>query len=158
MDDEKFFNGLMTLRDDKGKMANLRRILNPNNSRMQGLKIISSIGITDLNEDKSLPYKLVAFLFGTLKAESLGSPGFNFGASLRKIIQSHQEIDKEGNYPFDRRFDALVASTSIKTLGQHITKISGYLEKEQINFYLLLKDLKNWGTQTANLWIEGYYN
>ena len=48
MDDEKFFNGLMTLRDDKGKMANLRRILNPDNSRMQGLKIISSIGITEL--------------------------------------------------------------------------------------------------------------
>jgi CRISPR-associated protein Cse2 (CRISPR_cse2). len=156
MDDKKFFEGLMALREDKGKMAGLRRIFNPDSSRIQGLKIISSIGVTDLNNDLSLPYKIVAFLFGSLKAESLGS-GPNLGTTLQKGVRSHQEADEKGNHPFDRRFDALVASTSIKILMHHITKILTYLEGELINFYLLLKDLKNWGPQTANMWIEGYY-
>jgi hypothetical protein len=156
MDDKKFFEGLMALREDKGKMANLRRIFNPDSSRIQGLKIVSSIGVTSLNDSTSLPYKIVAFLFGSLKAESLGS-GPNLGASLQKGVRSRQEADEKGNHPFDRRFDALVASSSIKTLIHQITKIPAYLEDEQINFYLLLKDLKNWGPRIANTWIEGYY-
>jgi hypothetical protein len=156
MNDENFFEGLMALREDKGKMANLRRVFNPDSSRIQGLKIISSIGVTGLNDDISLPYKFVAFLFSSIKAESLGS-GPNLGASLQKWVRSHQEANEKGIYPFDRRFDTLVACSSIKVLMHHITKIPAYLDGEQINFYLLLRDLKNWGPQIANVWIEGYY-
>lgn len=146
MDDRRFFEGLMALREDKGKMAGLRRVLNLDNSRLQGLKIISPLGVTDLNDPESLPYKAVAFLFGATKAESLGREEPNLGASLRRAIQKKGVSDKDS--PFDRRFDGMVACTSTKMLvQQHLTKLPGYLSGEKNQFSPFIRGSEKLGSR-----------
>jgi len=123
MSDKDYIEGLYRLSGDKGKMASIRRVLNPDASRIAGLGIISLLGSPNLSSEESFPYKAVAFLYGATKTTTESSITYNFGHSIRKAVQQGQTPDN-GKYPFDKRFDRMVSCTSVERLVKdHIMRL-----------------------------------
>lgn len=158
INDDIFLEKLFLL-SSPAKRASLRRVFNNDPSRVRGLGILASLYVSNLNNEKSLPYKTVGFLFGHLKQKVVGESLPNMGKTLKRASLKKGPF-KEGSNPFDRRFDRIVSCTSLETLVlNHIIRLPGFIKDEPINFKKLLLDLKLWNKgRSANYWIEGYYS
>jgi CRISPR type I-E-associated protein CasB/Cse2 len=158
MTDGDFINGLFHVSKDKGRMAHLRRVMNNDPSRVQGLGIIASLGVPTLSTKEALPYKAVAFMFGAAKSTTSHDKIGNFGCSLRAVVRRDQSPDN-GRYPFDRRFDRMVSCSSVEHLiKDHLMRLQKFTSDVSLDYYHLLQDLKSWNKNTANNWISGYYS
>jgi CRISPR type I-E-associated protein CasB/Cse2 len=159
MNTKEFLAGLMSIKHDNGKMANLRRVLNSDASRIKGLSILASLGVPVSSEHESIPYKIAAVIFARQKPDTMSYDAPNFGNTLKRA--AYKKWDRTDNgHPFDKRLDALVSATSIESLIlNHIVRTVTIVDDTSVNYERLINDLIAWETDSSvrNRWIEGYY-
>ncbi len=134
---ERFMTALRRVKDDRGKMAALRRALSPRN-QMDAWPVIA-----DLGGDIQRPvYSTVAALYATHPEENDAA---NFGASCRQIAMKDSS---DGRLPesYERRFRRLISCDSAEQLGEHLRAWIRLASSKGagVNYQRLFSDLWNW--------------
>lgn len=147
----EFIENLYTIKNDKAKMAFLRRLFLSNSSdQMKGLAILARMGVHVSDIDNAMPYMATAYTFSVLKGEN----GCSFPSALKKAT-----IKEGTDNPFDIRFDRMISCTKVENfIRHHLLSVVNVLKTKNVgvNYYYLLEDLINW-KKIKNNWIEQYY-
>ncbi|MCI0541714.1 MAG: type I-E CRISPR-associated protein Cse2/CasB [Verrucomicrobiales bacterium] len=134
---ERFVAGLRRVREDRGKMAALRRSLSSRN-QMDAWPVIA-----DLGGDIERPlYAAIAALYAT-HPEEIDTA--NFGATCRQIALKDSS---DGKLPesYERRFRRLIACDTAQQLGDHLRAWIRLASSKGagVNYERLFTDLWNW--------------
>ena len=134
---ERFIAALRRAKADRGKMAALRRALNPRN-QMDAWPVIADLG-GDIQRPE---YGIVAALYATHPEESEAA---NFGVTCRRIGLKESS---DGQLPesYERRFRRLIACDTAEELGQHLRAWIRLAAAKgaTVNYQRLFADLWNW--------------
>lgn len=153
MNSKDFLDRLFQIQDP-GRLANLKRIFGSGGSEIGGLKILAQLGVEVSNPIESIPYKIIAFIYGR-KIPNAEVPFANTLRHAARIKEAGSDTSK--GLSFDKRFDMLVSSRNYVTLKDHLIRVIPFLDEYPINYEYLLKDLLNWSDDTRDKWIESYY-
>jgi len=133
----QFVTGLRRIKDNRGKVAALRRAISP------GLRIDAWPVIADLGGDIERPvYAAVAALYATHPEENDSA---NFGATCRQIAMKDSS---DGKLPesYERRFRRLLAAGSSEQLAELLRAWIRLASSKGagVNYQRLFEDLWRW--------------
>lgn len=141
---------LLEMKDDKGAMAELRCLLNPN-LKHRGWQIVGQMGGIGNFETETM-----AGLFALHRIHS-SENNKNVGSSCR-ILRNKEKSDADGKNPLDVRFRRLLAADR-EELPSLLQSMFRRLERENIpvNYVQLFKDLRYWGDNVKKQWAKEYW-
>lgn len=151
---ERFLGRLRRIKDDRGKMAALRRAASPSTER-QAWPVIYSLG-----EDIG---NLAACTVGALYAQhpEEDSKAFGFGTTCRRIATDNGK-DFEIPDSFDRRFRRLLACDSADDVAGQLKAWIRFASAKGIgvNYEKLFWDLLSWNNHADDIklrWARGFW-
>ncbi len=142
---------LLSVKNDRGTMAELRCLLNPN-LRHRGWQAISRIGGLG-----NTAYELVAGLFAMHPMHDSGLA--NFGTSCRWLAARNNRGAQDSSAPLDTRFRRLLDADRSE-LAELLPTLVRHLKSESIpvNYDTLLQDLRFWSEPVLTRWAQEYWN
>ncbi|MDQ3635242.1 MAG: type I-E CRISPR-associated protein Cse2/CasB [Acidobacteriota bacterium] len=153
--DEKFINHLegYVEKENRAALAHLRRGLGKEpGTAMEMFPYVTSWVTTNYNEK---PYFLIAALIGLYPKKSWNKYDRynNLGKSLAEI--------EDGSKGVEKRFTALLNANE-EDLPEHLRQAVSLLKSKDknINWFLLLKDIKNWSYESKYVqksWAKGFW-
>ncbi len=147
----KFIAWLLSVKDDRSTMAELRCLLNPN-LRHRGWQSIACVG----GIGKPVQ-ELIAGLFA-LHPMHDGSLT-NFGTSCRRLAARDKRDGQSKSSPLDTRFRRLLDADRGE-LADLLPTLVRYLKSESIpvNYEELFRDLRYWNESVLTRWAQEYWN
>lgn len=145
-------NFIRRYKDDRGAMAALRCLLNPE-QRFRAWQLIAGI-----NGIGNTAIETVAGLYA-LHPEEKVDEDYHFGSACKQLAfdRKKQQVDDES--PFDKRFRRLLACDSREELRAHLKDIVRGMKSSGIpvNYASLYDDICWWGDRVRERWAIQYW-
>lgn len=130
-------------KEDKGKLAIIRRSFTQSATDYNILSVIGRFMPDDLNPQKMKTYMLVAGLF-SINPNNTDEKYFNFGATMRHANRASANDGKSNDLKFTSLLNSDVEDIPFKI--RQLMKLAKE-NKTPVNYLQLLKDLLHWDSE-----------
>lgn len=152
--EESFLAKIRSRQDDRGLMAELRALLNPN-LRMRGWRAMAAIG-----ELGNKPMETLAGLFAFYPQEFQAESSFSFGVSCHILAEKRRKQETtDHESPLDVRFRRLLACEQREDVCRLLPEFVRGMKVEGIpvDYDTLYRDVRFWNDRVRERWAIDYW-